>query len=388
MDAIVEKLLPGLDNMNDSGTREKMGMRVSVIGIIANLMLCTAKLIIGFVSGSISVIADGLNNLSDAGSGVAMLFGFRMAASPADPEHPFGHGRVEYLSGLFLAVVIIIVGFELLKSSVEKIISPEAIAVDAVTAGVLVLSIVGKLVLSEFYFRAGRRLNSATIHAAGVDSRSDCLTTAVVFASVLVYELAGVNIDGIAGALVSLFVLYSGWEAANGTIQPLLGEAPDPELTTGIKCMTLATKSIVGVHDLIVHNYGPGRVFASLHAEVPHTMNIMEAHEIIDDLEQRIAEKYNLNVTVHMDPIVVDDPETNAFRLFLTNVLQAVETGLTMHDFRMVTLTEGRRRLLFDVVVPHKTYLSDKEIRKVIEQQLETSHPGVEVDIHFDHQYC
>ena len=153
-------------------------------------------------------------------------------------------------------------------------------------------------------------------------------------------------------------------------------------------CQRNYSAAIVGVHDLIVHNYGPGRVFASLHAEVPHTMNIMEAHEIIDDLEQRIAEKYNLNVTVHMDPIVVDDPETNAFRLFLTNVLQAVETGLTMHDFRMVTLTEGRRRLLFDVVVPHKTYLSDQEIRKVIEQQLETSHPGVEVDIHFDHQYC
>lgn len=388
MDAIVEKLLPLQEKMSDPGIREKCGMRVSILGIMANLLLCAAKLAIGFLSGSISVIADGLNNLSDAGSGVAMLFGFRMAARPADPEHPFGHGRVEYLSGLFLAVVIMLVGFELLKSSVEKIVAPEAIAVDAVTAGVLALSIIGKLILSEFYFSAGRRLNSATIHAAGVDSRSDCLTTAVVLASVIVYETAGVNIDGIAGALVSLFVLYSGWEAANGTIQPLLGEAPDPALATGIKCMTLATKPIVGVHDLIIHNYGPGRVFASLHAEVPHTMDIMEAHEIIDDLEQRITEKYHLNVTVHMDPVVTDDPETNALRLFVTNVLQAVETGLTMHDFRIVKLLENRRRLLFDVVVPHNSHLSDEEIREVIEQQLENSHPGVEVDIHFDHQYC
>lgn len=388
MDAFVLKIIPPAVDMNDPAVREQCGIRVSVCGILVNLLLCAAKLAIGFLSGAISIIADGLNNLSDAGSGLAMLFGFRLAARPADPEHPFGHGRIEYLSGLFLAVVIMFVGVELLKSSVEKIIAPQDIGVDGITGAVLLLSIGVKLLLSEFYFRAGKRLGSATIHAAGVDSRADCLTTSVVLACVAVYEFAGVNIDGIAGALVSLFVLYSGWEAAKGTIQPLLGEAPDPELSTGIKCMTLSTKSIVGVHDLIVHNYGPGRVFASLHAEVPYTMDIMEAHEIIDDLEQRIGKQYHLNVTVHMDPVVIDDPETNAMRLFVTNVLQAVEVGLTMHDFRIVKLLEGRNRLLFDVVVPHKSHLSDVQLREVIEQQIETMYPGTELKMHFDHQYC
>ncbi|MFC2343393.1 MAG: cation diffusion facilitator family transporter [Negativicutes bacterium] len=377
----------GVD-LTDPKMREQCGARAGQVGIGVNLLLFAAKLAIGLISGAISIVADALNNLSDAGSSLVMLLGFRIAARPADPEHPFGHGRVEYLTGLFVAVVILFVGFQLLQSSVVKILHPEDLAVDWVAGAVLLLSVFGKLALAHFYQIVGDRIQSAAIRAAAADSRSDCLATAAVLLSLILYVGTGWNVDGAAGGFVALFILYSGWEAVKSTAQPLMGEAPDPALVSAIKKFVLATPPIIGVHDLIIHDYGPGRVFVSLHAEVPGNMEIMAAHTAIDALEQRLEAHFHVEVTVHMDPVLLDDPETNRLRLLTDNIVQAIEPTLTTHDFRLTTTAEGGRNFIFDVVVPYGVPLSDEEIAHAIGEQLKALNPHYQAVIHFDHQYC
>ena len=379
---------PAGANLTDPKMREQCGARAGQVGIGVNLLLFAVKLAIGLISGAISIVADALNNLSDAGSSLVMLLGFRIAARPADPEHPFGHGRVEYLTGLFVAVVILFVGFQLLQSSVVKILHPEDLAVDWVTGGVLLLSVFGKLALAHFFQIVGDRIQSAAIRAAAADSRSDCLATAAVLLSLILYVGTGWNVDGAAGVFVELFILYSGWEAVKSTAQPLMGEAPDPALVSAIKKFVLATPPIIGVHDLIIHDYGPGRVFVSLHAEVPGNMEIMAAHTAIDALEQRLEEHFHVEVTVHMDPVLLDDPETNRLRLLTDNIVQAIEPTLTMHDFRLTTTAEGGRNFIFDVVVPYGVPLSDEEIAHAVGEQLKALNPHYQAVIHFDHQYC
>lgn len=379
---------PAGADITDPKMREQCGARAGQVGIGVNLLLFAVKLAIGLISGAISIVADALNNLSDAGSSLVMLLGFRIAARPADPEHPFGHGRVEYLTGLFVAVVILFVGFQLLQSSVVKILHPEDLAVDWVTGGVLLLSVFGKLALAHFYQIVGDRIQSAAIRAAAADSRSDCLATAAVLLSLILYVGTGWNVDGAAGVFVALFILYSGWEAVKSTAQPLMGEAPDPALVSAIKKFVLATPPIIGVHDLIIHDYGPGRVFVSLHAEVPGNMEIMAAHTAIDALEQRLEEHFHVEVTVHMDPVLLDDPETNRLRLLTDNIVQAIEPTLTTHDFRLTTTAEGGRNFIFDVVVPYGVPLSDEEIAHAVGEQLKALNPHYQAVIHFDHQYC
>lgn len=379
---------PAGADITDPKMREQCGARAGQVGIGVNLLLFAVKLAIGLISGAISIVADALNNLSDAGSSLVMLLGFRIAARPADPEHPFGHGRVEYLTGLFVAVVILFVGFQLLQSSVVKILHPEDLAVDWVTGGVLLLSVFGKLALAHFYQIVGDRIQSAAIRAAAADSRSDCLATAAVLLSLIFYVGTGWNVDGAAGVFVALFILYSGWEAVKSTAQPLMGEAPDPALVSAIKKFVLATPPIIGVHDLIIHDYGPGRVFVSLHAEVPGNMEIMAAHTAIDALEQRLEAHFHVEVTVHMDPVLLDDPETNRLHLLTDNIVQAIEPTLTTHDFRLTTTAEGGRNFIFDVVVPYGVPLSDEEIAHAIGEQLKALNPHYQAVIHFDHQYC
>ena len=379
---------PAGADLTDPKMRERCGARAGQVGMGVNLLLFAAKLAIGLISGAISIVADALNNLSDAGSSLVMLLGFRIAARPADPEHPFGHGRVEYLTGLFVAVVILFVGFQLLQSSVVKILHPEDLAVDWVTGGVLLLSVFGKLALAHFFQIVGDRIQSAAIRAAAADSRSDCLATAAVLLSLILYVGTGWNVDGAVGVFVALFILYSGWEAVKSTAQPLMGEAPDPALVSAIKKFVLATPPIIGVHDLIIHDYGPGRVFVSLHAEVPGTMEIMAAHTAIDALEQRLEAHFHVEVTVHMDPVLLDDPETNRLRLLTDNIVQAIEPTLTTHDFRLTTTAEGGRNFIFDVVVPYGVPLSDEEIAHAIGEQLKALNPHYQAVIHFDHQYC
>ena len=387
-DFLVRHFIADAAAVDRPAVRKQYGMLSGSVGICVNVLLFTVKLTIGLLSGAISIVADALNNLSDAGSSIVTLLGFRLAAKPADPEHPFGHGRIEYLTGLFISVVIILVGFELFRTSVTKIFHPETLKVDGMMIVILGLSILAKLWLGHFYRSLGNRINSAAIAAAAADSLSDCVATSVVLIGIAVDFFIGVNIDGIAGILVAAFILYSGWEAAKGTIQPLLGEAPDTELVKGIEDIVLATSNIIGVHDLIIHNYGPGRVFVSLHAEIPASMDILKAHEMIDGLEVRLHAAFHIDATVHMDPVIVDNPEINELRALVERVVQEVDPALSMHDFRMTTTYNAGRNLIFDMVVPSGCKCTDAELRRQVQERVALVNGEYHTVIRFDHQYC
>ncbi len=388
MDFIVNRFVDEDADISDVNVRERYARLAGFIGIAVNLMLFAAKLTIGMVSGAIAIVADALNNMSDAGTSIVTLWGFRIAARPADDEHPFGHGRAEYLTGLLIAIVIMLVGIELMRNSINKILMPEPMTFSYVTVAVLALSIMAKIFLALFYRSIGRRIDSAAINAASLDSLTDCIATAAVIVSIIVYAATGINIDGHAGVVVSLFILYSGWDAAKSTIQPLLGEAPDPDLVVNIRTMVLDTKPIIGVHDLIVHNYGPGRTFCSFHAELPTDMGLKEAHNIIDDLEHRIEQRFRIEVTAHLDPIDIDDPEINRLRVIVDNILQATHPGLSLHDFHLAPNSENGKDVIFDIIVPQNCKLEDKKIHDIVEHHITQSHPSYRAVIRFDHLYC
>ena len=386
MEFILNQVFP-FPAENNISQRKHCGTLAAMIGILVNLLLFAAKLAIGLLSGAVSVIADAINNLSDMGSSVVMLLGFRIAATPADDKHPFGHGRAEYLSGLFVAATILLVGFELLTSSGKKILYPEAIDVNHITIIVLVLSIVGKLLLSSFYRSIGKRMESTAIHAAATDSLMDCVATGIVLFTMLAYLVYGINIDGITGVLVACFILYNGWDTLKETLQPLIGDAPDSELITEIKKLALASPEILGVHDLIIHNYGPERVFASMHVEMPANMELLQAHECIDRLERQIHAKLHLSVTLHIDPAVMDNPEYDQLFVLSSRLLASIDEGLALHDFRVIPYKNGRK-LIFDIVVPQGFRLNDRQIRREFHRQLLSIHPHDRAVIHMDHQYC
>ncbi len=388
MDSILERFIENPANTDDPTTRKQYGIFAGTVGIGVNLLLFAAKLAIGFMSGALSIVADAVNNLSDAGSAIVMMLGFRIAAKPADPEHPFGHGRVEYLTGLFVAAVIILVGFELFRDSVDKINNPQPLTVETVTLGVLALSIAVKLALSRFYRSIADRISSPALVATADDSRNDCLTTLAVLLAMVVYEHYGYNIDGAAGLFVAAFILYSGAVSAWETIQPLLGEAPDPALVEDIKREVMQTDGVIGVHDLIIHNYGPGRTFVSLHAEMPAGLKMLKAHTIIDELENRLAEQFRMTVTVHLDPIVTDDPELDRLRGVVEGILRETDETLSMHDFRLTYGAQGGHTFIFDVAVPHGCRFSDGELRREIVRRLHAIDGAYQGVIHFDHQYC
>jgi cation diffusion facilitator family transporter len=378
MEILIRKFIKDYGETERPDVRERYGELSGIVGVSINLLLCAAKLCVGILSGAISVIADAIHNLSDAGSSIVTLLGFKLAAKPADPEHPFGHGRIEYISGLIISAAILFVGIELFRTSLDKILHPEELAVTEGTILILVLSIFFQLWLGRFNQHIGRSIGSAAIEAAAADSLNDCVATAVVILSLIVHYVAGVNIDGIAGMLVAGFILHSGWCAARDTLQPLLGQAPKPEFVKELEEAVLSEDKICGVHDLIVHDYGPGRVFVSLHAEIPSTMNIMKAHELMDKLEVMLHVKFHIEVTVHMDPVVVDDPEINHLRELVQEAVKGTEASLSMHDFRMTTTYHGGRNLIFDVVVPFTCGLHDDEVRRQIRQRI----AGISEDYH------
>ena len=358
------------------------------VGIAVNCLLFAIKLTLGLLSGAISIVADAIHNLADAGSSIVTLLGFRLAAKPADPEHPFGHGRIEYLAGLCIAAAIMLIGVELLKSSVEKLLEPEPMHAEGSMMLILLASIVLQLWLGRFNKWIGKAINSAAIQAAAADSLNDCIATSVVVLSIGVYYFLGYDIDGAAGILVALFILHSGWGAAKDTIQPLLGQAPDPELVKAIENLVLDQEKICGIHDLIIHDYGPGRIFASLHAEIPASMDIMRAHELMDALEVNLQKAFHLQVTVHMDPVVVDDPEIDALHNLVEGIVMEVEKGLSIHDFRVTTTCNHGRNLIFDVVIPADCTLGDREIRRLIREKLAAKNPEYHAVIRLDRFYC
>ena len=368
-------------------TREGFGQFVSGAGICVNLLLSGVKLFIGVMSGAISIIADGLNNLSDVATSAIMLAGFRFAAKPADEEHPFGHGRAEYLAGLFVASGMILIGGKLFFSSVEKIIHPEDMDADFITIFVLSSSVAAKFFLGMFYRHAAKKINSHALQAASLDSFTDCLATGVVIISIYLWINFAVNIDGGAGVFVSAFILRGGFSALKEILNPLLGDRPNPELIDGIKKIVMERPEVLGIHDLIVHSYGAKKFFVSMHVEMPATLKLLEAHEIVDKLERKLQSTFQISITFHVDPVVQGDAAFDEHRVLVEKILAEIDSNLSLHDFRVVPYKTGRK-LIFDVAVPQDFPLTDRELRREFQRRLIKLHTDDRAIIHFDHQYC
>lgn len=354
---------------DDPKVRGAIGTLSGIVGIICNIFLFLGKIIIGTLSGSVSITADAMNNLSDATSSIVTLVGFKLAEQPADEEHPYGHARFEYLSGLVVSAMIIIIGFELAKSSVQKIFNPTPVEFSAALAVVLILSIAVKLWMCLFNRNLGKKIQSTTLIATSTDSRNDVITTSAVFLTAVVEAVTHFSIDGIAGLAVSLFILYSGANLAKETISPLLGEAASPELRERIVDYVSANPKVLGYHDLMVHDYGPGQRFATLHVEMDHREDPMVCHELIDDMERECYQSHGVHLVIHYDPVITDDPELNRIHDQVRGLLRDIDPRLTTHDFRMVKGT-GHTNLIFDVVLPPELMDCKKTIRRQLEQSL------------------
>ncbi len=349
--ALIRLFVKNKDNTTDPSVRYAYGRLTSLTSLGCNLLLFVGKLVAGLLAGSLAIVADAFNNLSDAGSGVVTLFGFRLAHQPPDKDHPFGHGRMEYLSAMGVAVLIILAGVELATTAVDKIRNPQPSTVSWLTMVILAAAIVVKLWMALFCRRVGRLIRSEALLATGVDSRNDVICTSVVLVSSLISRYTDLMLDGYVGMAVALFVIWAGFSVIRETISPLLGQTPDPELVENIKRTVLAYDGIYGIHDMMVHDYGPGRVIVSLHAEVPVDADICQSHDIIDCIEQELMQKYHIISCIHMDPIDTDNPETVRLNELAQTQLTAIHPALTLHDFRVVH-GDSHTNLLFDVVVP------------------------------------
>lgn len=364
--------------------RGAVGRLSGIVGIICNIVLFLVKLLAGTLSGSLSVTADAMNNLSDASGSIVTLIGFRVADKPADSHHPYGHARAEYLSGLAVAVLILVIGFELAKGSAEKIIAPAPVEFSGLIAGILILSILVKLWMALFNRKLGMRIGSAALLAAAADSRNDCIATGAVLAAGLAEAVWNIRIDGIMGFGVAVFILKSGWDMARDTISPLLGENADPELREKIVEHIRSQPKVLGYHDLMVHDYGPGQRYASLHVEMDHRQDPLECHEIIDSLERECLRSHNVHLVIHYDPIILDDPERNRLKERCAQLLGQRDERLALHDFRMV---QGRKHmnLVFDVALPNDLLGQKTAIRQEIEETLNREGPlEYHVKITFD----
>ena len=360
--------------MAENTNRSASGRLAGTVGIIANVALFAMKLMVGTLAGSVSITADALNNLSDASSSVVTLLGFKLAEKPADADHPFGHARYEYLSGLAMAVLILFIGFELAKSTLEKIFNPQAVAFTWLTAGVLLVSMAIKLWLSLFNRRLGKKIHSDALLATAADCRNDVIATGAVLLSGIIEGFTGWRIDGFMGLAVAIFILFSGIGLAKDTISPLLGEAADPELREQILDQIRSTPKVLGYHDLMVHDYGPGRRFASVHVEMDHREDPLLCHELIDDLERECYESHGIHLVIHYDPIVTDDPELDRMKALATQALSELDNRLSLHDFRMVR-GNGHTNLIFDVALPEDLTKRQTEIKAHLDQQLNQNAP-------------
>ncbi|MCR5145183.1 MAG: cation diffusion facilitator family transporter [Lachnospiraceae bacterium] len=359
------------DNMTEDERRTAYGTMCGVAGIILNILLFWGKIFAGIISGSISIVADAMNNLSDSGSSLVTLLGFKLAACKPDSEHPFGHGRMEYIAGFIVSLLILIMSFELFKQSVSRIINPQPVEFSWLVIGILLVTILVKCYMAYYNNAVGNAINSPTVKAVVVDSLSDCVSTGVVILVTIITHITGFEyLDGIAGVAVSLFIAYAGIQAAKDTLNPLLGKAPDPEFVDQIKeIMEQADSRITGIHDLIVHDYGPGRRIVSLHAEVPVNGDILELHDAIDNAEKLLETKLNCTATIHMDPIVTDDPEVNALKKAVEDIVKNISPNMSIHDFRTVP-GPTHTNLVFDVVKPHNIDMSEVQITDIVQMKI------------------
>lgn len=380
---LLRRFVPDYQNTADPAVREKYGNLAGIVGIVCNVLLFVGKLLAGTLCGSVSVTADAVNNLSDASSSLVTLLGFRLAARPADEKHPYGHARMEYLSGLAVAVMILVIGVELVKSSVQKILHPEAVEFSVLTAAVLTGSILLKLWMALFDRKLGKKISSAALIAAAADSRSDVIATGAVLLACVVGRLTGLMIDGWAGLLVALFILWSGVGVVKDTVDPLLGAKPDEALVRAIAYLMTSHVDILGFHDLMVHDYGPGRRFASVHAEIDHRIDPLIAHEILDEIERQAKRELHVDLVIHYDPVVTDDPEVAAVRTRVLQIMHELDPRLSLHDFRMVSGSH-HVNVIFDMVIPPEDTDTAEQLRRQIEAQLQDGKKTYHLIVTFD----
>ena len=362
-------LIPNREQVEDSAVRRAWGALCGFVGIGLNILLFAGKLAAGTLSGSIAITADAFNNLSDAGSSVVTLLGFRLAGKKPDAGHPFGHGRLEYVSGLIVAGLILLMGAELAKSSVDKILHPEAVTFSWLAAGILLASIGVKLYMYLYNRAVGKKIKSAAMSATAADSLSDTAATSAVLLAMVIGKLTDVQLDGWVGLVVALFILWSAVQAARDTISPLLGQAPDPMLVKEIESLVMAHDTVVGIHDLVVHDYGPGRCIISLHAEVPADRQVLELHDVIDNIEEELGQKLHCEAVIHMDPVVVGDPTVTALHQQVAALVKTIDPRITIHDFRMVP-GQTHTNLIFDAVIPFDERLTRQQVADRIRQMV------------------
>lgn len=384
-DLLTRLFIKNSKDYSNPAVRAAYGKLTGIVGIICNLILFAGKFTVGAISGSVSVSADAVNNLSDASSSIISLLGFKMASKPADDDHPYGHARYEYLSGLIVSILVLLIGIELLKSSVEKLLNPQPVEFSWITVVVLVASIAIKLWMAIFNRSIGKKINSNTLIATFADSRNDVISTSAVLIAALISHYTSLELDGWMGLLVAAFILYSGFGLVKETLDPLLGSAPSAELVEHIESKALSYEGVLGIHDLMVHDYGPGRQFASIHIEVDCNADVMEAHDMIDNIEKDFLSE-GLHVTVHYDPVVTDDEELNSFKAWLRSSIKEIDEDLDIHDVRMVK-GPTHTNVIFDCVVPGKLKMTQAELKAAVEALVAEKYPYLCV-ICFENAYA
>lgn len=384
---LIKKFVRDYEDTQNPVVRTAYGKFSSIVGILCNTFLFIGKIIIGLLSGSVSITADAVNNLSDASSSIISLIGFKLASRPADEEHPYGHGRYEYLSGLMVALLIMVIGVELLKSSIEKVIKPEAVDFSWITVGVLAVFILIKLWMMFFNKKIGNIINSKTLIATATDSRNDVITTTAVLIAVLISHFGGMELDGWMGIIVAVFILYSGFGLVKDTLDPMLGKAPDEEQVDIIRKKILSYKGVLGTHDLMVHDYGPGRQFASVHVEMAAEGDVIANHDIIDNIERDFLENEGMHMIVHFDPISTKDSLVNELREWISGQMKHLDTRLTIHDLRIVKGTT-HTNVIFDCLVPHDMEIGEKEIKRFASNIVAEKYPNYYTVVTIDRSYA
>lgn len=386
MNFLIKRFIKDYKQVENAKVREQYGFLVSIVSIVLNIILATSKLIVGFIANSISIQADALNNYSDVGSNLATLFGFKLASKHPDADHPYGHGRMEYISGLIISFLIFLVAFQSLKEALIKIVQPVAIQFSYISAGVLVMSVVVKLYMGFMNKEMGERINSSSLKAASQDSFNDTITTIAALVSMLLSHYASLNLDGWFGLFVSLFVLKAGIEVFKDTTNPLLGQAPDKKIVNDIEKLVLSHEGILGIHDLMMHDYGPGRSFVTLHAEVDCHADLSQTHDEIDLIEREILENFNIHATLHMDPIDYKNEIVNELKEKVIKIIKSINDAYTLHDFRIVT-GPTHTNILFDVVIPTEDTINVVELKKTIDNKIKEINPTYYSVIDIDRSY-
>ena len=383
---LVQRFVKDCENTANPAVRTAYGKFAGIVGIVCNVLLCLGKGIAGLLSGSVAIVADAVNNLSDASSNIISLLGFKLASKPADHDHPYGHGRYEYLSGLAVSILIVVIGVELLKSSFDKIVNPAPTEFSWVIVGILLASIAVKLWMMVFNRTIGARIGSATLEATAADSRNDVISTSAVLAALLISHFTHVDLDGWVGLVVGGFIVWSGVGLVRDTVDPLLGHAPDPAFVEHIRAKIMAYPGALGTHDLMVHDYGPGRQFASVHVEVAAEADVMASHDLIDNIEQDFLRDDGLVMTIHLDPIVTSDAAVGSMRLRIAELVAGIDARLTIHDLRTVP-GPTHTNVIFDCVRPHGCALTTAELRERICALVHAEYPQAVCKVTIDEDY-